>query len=101
MLAPLHYLLQKNVSWKWKREHDMAVSHIKRQLGSDNTLAHFNPNAKRIITIDASPTSRNIITSRGLRDLFHMRRGHVRAPKKVATKFKKRTRGGGAHTMLP
>lgn len=63
ILCPLHKLLQKNVSWKWEKEHDDAVSCIKRELASESTLAHFNPDAQLILTVDASPNGLGAILS--------------------------------------
>lgn len=68
ILAPLHCLLQKNVPWQWKKEHDIAVAHIKRQLASEKILAHFNPNAELILTVDASPTGLGAILSQVAED---------------------------------
>lgn len=63
ILQPLHNLLQKNVPWQWTEEHAEAVSVIKRELASDTTLAHFNPEAQLILTVDASPTGLGAILS--------------------------------------
>ncbi|CAB3253024.1 unnamed protein product [Arctia plantaginis] len=53
----------KNVKWFWSKEHEKAVSHIKRELVADTTLAHFNPNANLIVTVDASPHGLGAILS--------------------------------------
>lgn len=63
VLNPLHQLLQKNVPWRWTTEHEDAVMRIKQMLSSDETLAHFNPDAKLILTVDASPTGLGAILS--------------------------------------
>jgi hypothetical protein len=63
ILSPLHNLLKKNTKWVWTSEHETAVSNIKHQLASDLTLAHFDPNAKLILTVDASPSGLGAILS--------------------------------------
>lgn len=63
ILYPLHQLLQKNTPWHWTDAHDKAVSTIKYQLSADETLAHFDPNAELILTVDASPTGLGAILS--------------------------------------
>lgn len=63
VLSPLHFLLQKNVSWCWGAEHDKAVTQIKRDLVADVTLAHFDPRAKLLLTVDASPSGLGAILS--------------------------------------
>ena len=50
ILSPLHNLLQKHEPWSWTKKHDEAVSIIKRELVSETTLAHFNPEALLIVT---------------------------------------------------
>lgn len=52
---PLHMLLQKNVAWQWGPEQEQAVAQIKRDLVADVMLAHFDPKAKLVLTVDASP----------------------------------------------
>jgi hypothetical protein len=63
ILSPLHNLLQKHVTWEWNSQHDDAVNSIKRALTSEDTLAHFNPDAELILTVDASPTGLAAILS--------------------------------------
>lgn len=63
ILHPLHYLLQKNIPWNWTKKQDEAVLQIKRDLASDLTLAHFDANAKLILTVDASPSGLGAILS--------------------------------------
>lgn len=63
IMSPLHKLLQKGSMWQWCPEHELAITNIKTILASDNTLAHFNPNAKIILTVDASPYGLGAILS--------------------------------------
>lgn len=63
ILCPLHELLKKNVKWSWGTEHENAFEFIKKELASDNTLAHFNQDAKIILTVDASPFGLGAILS--------------------------------------
>ncbi|XP_022829117.1 uncharacterized protein K02A2.6-like isoform X2 [Spodoptera litura] len=63
VLSPLYNLLNKNTKWKWTRIHDDSFNHIKNILASDKTLAHFDPQAKLILTVDASPTGLGAVLS--------------------------------------
>lgn len=63
ILNPLHELLKKNCHWVWKPEHDNAVKQIKEQLASEQNLAHFNPDAQLVLTVDASPSGLGAILS--------------------------------------
>ena len=56
ILSPLYSLLQKGNKWKWDVTHDQAFNAIKRCLASNQVLAHFDQNAKIILTVDASPS---------------------------------------------
>ncbi|KAJ0171393.1 hypothetical protein K1T71_012943 [Dendrolimus kikuchii] len=63
ILNPLYNLLNKKTKWEWTSIHNEAFNKIKNSLASDNTLAHFNPNAKLILTVDASPSGLGAILS--------------------------------------
>lgn len=63
ILNPLHKLLQKGVKWHWTSEQNSAFNRIKKGLASDSTLAHFDNNAKLILTVDASPVGLGAILS--------------------------------------
>lgn len=63
ILSPLYELLRKGIKWHWSSEHENAFNTIKRVLASDQVLAHFNPNAKVILTVDASPTGLSAMLS--------------------------------------
>lgn len=63
ILSPLHELLQKNIKWQWDSRHETAFRQIKENLVSDSTLAHFNPDARIILTVDASPFGLGCILS--------------------------------------
>lgn len=63
ILSPLYDLLRKNEKWQWSSIHDKAFSKIKNILSSDETLAHFDPKATLILTVDASPTGLGAILS--------------------------------------
>lgn len=95
ILSPLHDLLQKNSTWCWTPEHEKAVTAIKQALTSDNTLAHFNPDAKIILTIDASPTGLGAILSQvegGIeRPVAFMSRSLTAAEKRYSTIQKEAT----------
>ncbi|XP_062530453.1 uncharacterized protein K02A2.6-like [Bombyx mori] len=63
ILGPLYELLKKETKWRWSKLHDKAFNEIKKRLASDNVLAHFNPNANIILTVDASPNGLGAILS--------------------------------------
>nr|XP_034838819.1 uncharacterized protein K02A2.6-like [Maniola hyperantus] len=63
ILSPLYDLLKKGVKWNWGQLHSKAFNTIKRLLASDQVLTHFNPNAKVILTVDASPSGLGAILS--------------------------------------
>ena len=54
ILYPLHQLLQKNVTWVWKREHQKAFDATKQMLSSDRVLAHYDVNRPVKLFCDAS-----------------------------------------------
>lgn len=55
LLAPLYDLLKKGAKWDWSVERNQAFETIKKSLASDTVLAHFDPKAKIILSVDASP----------------------------------------------
>ncbi|XP_028163909.1 uncharacterized protein K02A2.6-like [Ostrinia furnacalis] len=63
VLSPLYDLLKKGVKWHWSSVHDEAFKLIKIFLMSDQVLAHFDPQAKLILTVDASPNGLGAILS--------------------------------------
>lgn len=63
LLSPLYNLLQKKREWSWNREHQEAFTAIKTCLSTDKVLAHFNPRARVILTVDASPTGLGAVLS--------------------------------------
>lgn len=55
ILSPLHELLRADARWEWAEKQQVAFERIKRELTSDRVLAHYNPNAQLVLTVDASP----------------------------------------------
>ena len=53
-LYPLNQLLQQNVSWAWKSEHQKAFDADKQMLSSDRALAHYDVNMPVKLFCDAS-----------------------------------------------
>lgn len=47
--------MQKEVKWYWGNEQENAFLSIKQELSADTTLAHYNPDARITLTVDASP----------------------------------------------
>lgn len=62
-LKPLYSLLQKGNKWKWEATYSEAFNAIKQCLSSDQVLAHFDPKAKIILTVDASPSGLGAVLS--------------------------------------
>lgn len=54
-LEPLHSLLRKEQKWEWSERHQKAFEAVKRELGSERTLAHFDPRHQLVLTVDAAP----------------------------------------------
>lgn len=63
ILSPLYDLLRKNAMWEWSAKHENAFIKIKQLLISDNILAHFDPAATLVLTVDASPTGLGAVLS--------------------------------------
>ncbi|XP_063544559.1 uncharacterized protein K02A2.6-like [Cydia strobilella] len=63
VLSPLYDLLKKGVKWCWTKEHDRAFVAIKECLASEQVLAHFNPAADIVLTVDAGPCGLGAILS--------------------------------------
>lgn len=63
ILSPLYNLLKKGSKWAWTEEHDKAFRTIKNLMTSEQVLAHFDPNAKIILTVDASPSGLGAVLS--------------------------------------
>ena len=53
-LAPLHWLLQKNVQWEWTEECQKAFEACKEGLTSDLLLVHYDLNRELRLACDAS-----------------------------------------------
>ena len=54
VLAPLHSLLKKNVTWRWGDSQRTAFHSAKEMLLSSKVLCHYNPEQKLILECDAS-----------------------------------------------
>lgn len=55
LLSPLHELLCAGTEWQWRKEQQAAFECVKRELASPRVLAHFNPQAPLVLTVDAGP----------------------------------------------
>ena len=60
---PLRRLLRKEVEFEWTDECQYAFDEIKRQLTSRPTLAHFDINARTIVSTDASGVALGAVLS--------------------------------------
>lgn len=54
-LHPLHDLLRAEAVWEWGERQERAFVSIKEELSSDRVLAHFDPDAQLVLTVDAGP----------------------------------------------
>ena len=55
VFEPLRKLTQKNVTFVWGSEQDIAFQKLKQRLANADTLGYFQKNAKTKIVVDASP----------------------------------------------
>lgn len=63
LLSPLYHLLNKDVPWHWKAEHDEVFQKCKRLLISDNVLAHYDERLPLQLSCDASPVGLGAVLS--------------------------------------
>lgn len=63
VLSPLYELLKKGAKWCWSDRENEAFMRIKNNITSDQVLTHFNPGAKIILTVDASPSGLGAVLS--------------------------------------
>lgn len=63
ILSPLYGLLKKGTNWNWDKIHSEAFENIKKLMTSNQVLAHLDPNAKLILTVDASQDGLGAILS--------------------------------------
>ncbi|CAG9114408.1 unnamed protein product [Plutella xylostella] len=54
-LSPLHDLLRANAKWEWGESQENAFTSVKNELACDRMLAHFDPDAQLVLTVDAGP----------------------------------------------
>ncbi|XP_052737827.1 uncharacterized protein K02A2.6-like [Bicyclus anynana] len=54
VLAPLHELLKKNISWNWSRKCDKAFETIKNMIINKNILVHYDPTLPLVLSVDSS-----------------------------------------------
>lgn len=52
---PLRQLTKKGTEWAWTTVHQTAFNHLKGALTSDCVMAHYNPDVKTQLRVDASP----------------------------------------------
>ena len=64
LAAPLNQLLKKDVLWSWDTTHQKAFDELKRKLGQDKVLTHFDPTQQIGISCDASEYGLGVV-------LFH------------------------------
>jgi hypothetical protein len=65
VLSPLHQLLKVDAVWKWGDEQEKAFTAIKRELASGRVLAHFDPEARLVLSVDAGPAGLGAVLALG------------------------------------
>ena len=60
---PLRHLLRKNIPWSWTDECTQACEKLKEMLTSAPILAHYNADAKTLVTCDASAVAIGAVLS--------------------------------------
>ena len=60
---PLTQLLKKDAVWNWSPQCKSAFERLKQEISSDRVLAHFNSNAKTIVSTDASGVALGAVLS--------------------------------------
>ena len=68
ILAPLHTLLKKGVSWEWKQDQEQAWRESKRLLRSPKLLIHFDSEKELLLTCDASSYGLGAVLSHRMAD---------------------------------
>lgn len=63
LLCPLHELLRSDTEWQWTPRHEAAFEQMKRELASERALAHFDPNARLVLSVDAGPAGLGAVLS--------------------------------------
>lgn len=68
LLAPLHCLLKKNVSWEWRESQNEAFLKSKYFLKSANVLVHYSADQDLILACDTPPYSVGAVLSHRMDD---------------------------------
>ncbi|XP_060805196.1 uncharacterized protein K02A2.6-like [Amyelois transitella] len=55
LLNPLHELLRSDVPWEWGERQRRSMAAVRRELSSERVLAHFDPAAQLVLSVDAGP----------------------------------------------
>lgn len=68
LLAPLHQLLRKDVSWSWSESQDKAFRRSKDLLNSAEVLVHYSSDKALVLSCDASPYGIGAVLSHRMED---------------------------------
>ena len=68
LTAPLRELLHKNVTWKWKTNHENAFKTLKDSVSDASLLAYYDNKKHTAIMVDASPVGLSAILLQGEND---------------------------------
>ncbi|CAG9110788.1 unnamed protein product [Plutella xylostella] len=68
VLSPLHELLRAGAAWEWGARQQQAFELAKRELASDRVLAHFDPEAQVLLSVDAGPEGLGAVLSQLCKD---------------------------------
>lgn len=55
IMSPLHELLRSGARWEWGARQRRAVRRVCAELASERVLAHFEPSAQLVLSVDAGP----------------------------------------------
>lgn len=55
LMSPLHELLRKGIKWQWGDRQRRSMAAVRHELASERVLAHFEPSAQLVLSVDASP----------------------------------------------
>lgn len=55
LMKPLHELLCNEARWEWGAPQQRAFDSVKRALADERVLAHFDPEAQLVLSVDAGP----------------------------------------------
>lgn len=65
IMSPMNELLRDEASWEWGDRHQKAFDRVKKELGSERVLAHFDPEERLVLEVDAGPGGLGAVLTQG------------------------------------